>query len=153
MKVTLVTSCNSEGKHRHTTASAHVQSDWPRIKDDAVSLALRELPDRKEKESLSLSGLQLAFGFVRVPDNVSSNLRQLLRVTQARPPLCHELSLLSSEANPQKASLNKTTQTFTVMCCNHRSTVHLGDEVLDSMGNKTHLVLLLCDDFSNVSKL
>lgn len=72
-----------------------------------MNLALQELPVRREKESLSLSGLQLAFGFVRVPDNVLSNLRQLLRVTQARPLHCHELSLLSSEANPQKSSLNK----------------------------------------------
>lgn len=95
----------------------HKQSDWPRIKDDAVNLALQELPVRKEKESLSLSGLQLAFGFVRVPDNVLSNLRQLLWVTQARPLLCHELCLLSSEANPQKSSLNQTKQTFTVPCC------------------------------------
>lgn len=77
-----------------------MQSDWPRIEADAVNLALQELPGRKEKESLSLTGLQLAFGFVRVPDNVLSNLLQLLWVTQARPLLCHELSLLSSEANP-----------------------------------------------------
>lgn len=92
-----------------------MQSDWPRIKDDAVNLALQELPDRKEKESLFLWGLQLAFGFVRVPDNVLSNVLQLLWVTKARPLLCHELSLLSSEANPQKSPLNKTTQTFTVL--------------------------------------
>lgn len=88
-----------------------MQSDWPRIKDDPVNLALQELPDREEKESLSLSGLQLAFGFVKVPDNVSSNLLQLLSVTQARPLLCHELSLLSSEPNPQNPSSTKTTQT------------------------------------------
>lgn len=86
--------------------SVHMQSDWPGVKDDAVNLALQELSDRKEKESLSLSGLQLAFGFVRLPDNVSSNPLQLLRVTQARPLLCHELSLLSSEVNPQKSSLH-----------------------------------------------
>lgn len=89
-----------------------MQSDWPRIKDDLVNLALQELPDREEKESLSLSGLQLAFGFVKVPDNVSSNLLQLLSVTQARPLLCHELRLLSSEPNPQNPSSTKTTQTI-----------------------------------------
>lgn len=101
-----------------------MQSDWPRIKDDAVNLALQELPDRKEKESLFLSALQLAFGFVRVPDNVLSNLLQLLWVTKARPLLCHKLRLLSFEANPQESSLNnKTTLTFTVLCCYHTSTV------------------------------
>ncbi len=109
--------------------SIHMQSDWPRIKDDAENLALQELPDRKEKETVSLSGLQLAFGFVRVPDNVLSNLRHLLWVTQARPLLCHKLSLLSSEANPQKSSLKKTTQTFTVLCWYYIFTVHLMDEV------------------------
>lgn len=108
--------------------SVHMQSDWPGVKDDAVNLALQELSDRKEKESLSLSGLQLAFGSVRLPDNVSSNPLQLLRVTQARPLLCHELSLLSSEVNPQKSFLNKTTQTFTVLCCYFISTIHLKDE-------------------------
>lgn len=120
--------------------TAHMQSDWPRIKDDAVNLALQELPDRKAKESLSLSGLQLAFGFVRVPDNVLSNLRQLVWVTQARPLLCHELSLLSSKANPQKSFLNKTTQTFTVLCCYYISTVHFIDEEKHaSMRNKPNL--------------
>lgn len=48
--------------------SVLVQSDWP---DDVLNLALRGLLVRKEKESLSLSGLHLAFGFARVPDNVS----------------------------------------------------------------------------------
>lgn len=119
MKVILVTAQENTDTPRTHQTSVHMHSDWPRIKDDAVNLALQELPDRKEKESLSLSGLQLASGLVRVPDNVSSNLRQLLRVTQARPLLCHELSLLSSEANPQKSALNKTTQTFTVLCRNY----------------------------------
>lgn len=103
--------------------SVLVHSDWPRIKEDEVNLALQELLVRKEKESLSLSGLQLAFGFMRVPDNVSSNLRQLLWVTQARPLLCHELSLLSSEANPQKSPPPQQNNTdfycFMLLLCSH----------------------------------
>ena len=116
-----------------------MRSDWPRVKDDAVNLTLRELPDSREKGSLSLSGLQLAFGFARVPDNVSSNPLQLLRVTRARPRLCHELSPLSSEANPQKSFLNKT-QTYTVLCCSYRSTYRMSN-TLHTMGNNPELGL------------
>ena len=122
----------------HQTA-VHMQSDWTRIKDDAVNLTLQELPDRKEKQSLSLSGSQLAFGFVRVPDNVSPNPLQLLWVTKARPLHCHKLSLLSSEANLQISSLNKTTLTFTVnFCCCFISTVRLIGHVKETRhGTKT----------------
>lgn len=120
-RVTVQESADTPVTHQ---TSAHMQCDWARIKDDAVNLALQELPDRKEKESLFLWGLPLAFGFVRVPDNVFSNLLQLLWVTKARPLLCHELSLLSSEANLQKSPLNKTTQTFTVLCCYYTPTDH-----------------------------
>lgn len=130
-----------------------MQWHWPRIKDDAVDLALQELPDRMEKESLSLSDLQLAFGFVRVPDNVLSNLRQLLWVTQARPLLCHKLRLVSSEENPQKSFLNKTTQTFTISCCT--STVYpqsiswIKSNMLDSMLNKWNVAFRI---FLNASR-
>lgn len=95
-----------------------------------MNLALQELLVRKEKESLSLSGLQLAFGFMRVPDNVSSNLRQLLWVTQARPLLCHELSLLSSEANPQKSPPPQQNNTdLLLFYVAIMFTIHLVDEV------------------------
>lgn len=125
-----VTAHESTDKPLTHQASVLVHSDWPRIKEDEVNLALQELLVRKEKESLSLSGLQLAFGFMRVPDNVSSNLRQLLWVTQARPLLCHELSLLSSEANPQKSRPSPTKQhRLLLFYVAIMSTLHLVDQV------------------------
>lgn len=117
----------SGGRKQSPAAADRMESDWTRIKDDAVNSALQELPDRKEKESLSLSGLQSAFGLARVPDNVLSNLLHLLWVTKAVPLLCHEPRLLSFEANPQKSSLNnKTAQTFSVLC-HYMPTVHLSE--------------------------
>lgn len=134
MEMTLVTLHNDKGKStgaiKAPHSSVHMQSDWLRIKDDPLNLALQELPDRGEKGSLSLSGLQLAFGFVKVPDNVSSNLLQLLSVTQARPLLCHELSLLSSEPNPPEIL---PPQNNTGRCCYFVSTVI--DHVKHALGN------------------
>ncbi|TNN87413.1 hypothetical protein EYF80_002614 [Liparis tanakae] len=83
-------------KQTHHQTSAHTQRQWPRIKDDAVNLALQELPDRKEKESLSLSALQLARGFVRVPDNVVSNLR----LTSAQPSSAQQQHALKKKGGP-----------------------------------------------------
>lgn len=50
--------------------------EWSKNKEDVVNLGLQEFLVRRQKESLSLSGLQLALRLARQPDNVFSSLQQ-----------------------------------------------------------------------------